>query len=288
MTDPTPLHGVLTALVTPFSADSVDLESLGALIDRQIDGGVHGLVPCGTTGESPTLSPEEHERVIEFTVERAAGRVPVVAGTGSNSTREALRYTQSAKDAGASAALVVLPYYNRPTPDGIVAHFTALSEVGLPIVLYNIPSRCGIGLTIETYRELAKLPNIVATKEAAGSCALVDSVLEETSLQVLSGDDALTLPFLCVGAHGVISVVSNVEPQGMVALYEAARAGRLDEARVWHRRLLPTIRALFLESNPAPTKALLALRGEMEEIVRSPLVPVSESTRKVLAGLARL
>ncbi len=276
------MQGVYTALVTPFRGDGIDWDSLGDLIDAQVEAGVHGLVPCGTTGESPTLSPEEHDEVVKFVVDRTRGRVPILAGTGSNSTAEAVHYTTHARECGADAALVVVPYYNQPTPAGVIEHYRRVAAVGLPVVVYNIPGRTGVGLSIETYRALASIPGIVAAKEASGSLAMVDSLLGETKLAVFSGDDALTFPFLCLGAHGVISVASNVVPRAIVDLCDYMAEGKLAVAREQHRKLLPLMTALFLETNPAPVKAALASLGKMEEIVRPPLAPLRPETRAAL------
>ncbi|MCI0651038.1 MAG: 4-hydroxy-tetrahydrodipicolinate synthase [Planctomycetes bacterium] len=276
------LEGVFTALVTPFRDGGVDWKALGELIEAQINEGIHGLVPCGTTGESPTLTPEEHEQVVAFAVERTNGRVPVLAGTGSNSTAEAVRYTRHARAAGADAALIVLPYYNRPTPEGIIEHFKALAAEGLPLVIYNIPARTGVNLTVESYRSLAEIPGVVATKEASGSLTLVESILADGKLKVFSGDDALALPLMCLGAHGVISVASNVAPRAMVDLYDYIAEGKLVRARERHRRLTPLFHALFVETNPVPVKAALAALGRIEEIVRLPLVPLRDASRQVL------
>ena len=281
------LEGVFTALVTPLSEKGVDERALGELIEHQIAAGIHGLVPCGTTGESSTLSTAEHDHVVGLTVSRAAGRVPVVAGAGSNSTAEAVARTRAAREAGVDAVLHVLPYYNRPTPDGIVEHFRRVAAEGLPVVIYNIPSRSAIGLDGETYARLAEIPGVVATKEASGSLSLTEEVLAQGKLRVFSGDDALTFPLLCIGAHGVISVVSNVAPQPMVDLYDYVAEGRLDQARTQHQALLPLMNALFLETNPAPVKAALAILGLVEDVLRPPLVSVREKTRKKLEAVLK-
>ena len=274
------LEGVFTALITPFTEEGVDFKALAELTDQQVAAGVHGLVPCGTTGESSTLSIEEHDKVIRFVVEHAGGRVPVIAGAGSNSTREAVARTRSARSAGADAVLHVLPYYNRPTPDGILEHFRQVAAEGLPVVVYNIPSRCGIGLTPETYRRLAEISGIVATKEATGDLSLSEEILDQGRLRLFYGEDALTFPLLCLGAHGVISVVSNIAPRPMVDLYDYVVEGKLAEAREQHRKLLPLIEAMFFETNPGPAKAALAGLGLIENFLRPPLVPVSDDTRQ--------
>ncbi len=277
------LHGVFTAIVTPFRDDGVDWGSFERLIGDQIDAGIHGIVPCGTTGESATLSVDEHDQIINFTVETVARRVPVIAGAGSNSTVEAVSRTKHARDVGADAVLHILPYYNRPSQNGIVRHFEEIAAVGLPIVVYNIPSRTGVGLTVESYRRLAQIPEIVATKEATGTLEMSETLLAEgRQLHVLSGDDALTFPLLCLGGHGVVSVTSNVAPRAMVELYDLTVEGKISQARELHFRLLPLIKALFLECNPGPVKAALASQGKLEEILRLPMIPVSDETRTYL------
>lgn len=272
-------EGVFTALVTPFHQGEVDWDSLGSFVEFQIRQGVHGLVPCGTTGESATLSAEEHDKVVRFVVDSVAGRVPVIAGTGSNSTREAVERTRSAQAAGADAALVITPYYNKPMPDGLCAHYREIAEVGLPVIVYNVPSRTAMTIGGPTYAELAKIPGIVATKEASGCFDLVDEILSQ-DFPVLSGEDALTFPLLCLGACGVISVTSNVAPRLVVDLFDLVQEGQLEAARDLHRRLLPLMNALFLETNPGPVKAALSRRGLVRDELRLPLQTVSDATRE--------
>lgn len=281
------LEGIFTALVTPFREDGVDWDAFSALIDAQVDAGVHGLVPCGTTGESATLTPDEHDEVVRFTVERASGRVPVLAGTGSNSTDEAVEHTRSAADAGADAALVITPYYVRPTPDGMVEHFRRVAEVGLPVVAYNVPSRTGIALDAGTYFRLAEIPGVVAAKEASGDLGITDALVGHGALTVLSGDDALTFPLMALGARGVISVTSNIAPRPMVNLYDYMAEGNVAGAREQHQALLPLMKVLFIESNPGPVKAALAIRGVIEEILRPPLVPVRPETRERIEAVVQ-
>ena len=282
------LRGAMTAIVTPFGDDGrVDETALRDLARWQVDSGIHGLVPCGTTGESPTLSASEHDRVVSFVVEKVDGRLPVVAGTGAHSTSQAVSHTENARRAGADAALVVTPYYNRPTPRGLEVHYRRLAVVGLPIVIYHIPSRTGTTLSRDTYRSLAQIPEIVATKEASGDLALIDSLLANGTLPVFSGDDSLTFPLLCLGACGVISVVSNVAPRPMVDLYDYVREGNLTAAREQHRGLAPLMSALSLETNPGPVKAALALKGRCEDILRAPLVSVRGETRQAIAEVLR-
>jgi len=282
--------GVYTALITPFRDDadrSVDFDELGRLVDRQLAGGVHALVPCGTTGESPTLSHIEHDRVIEFVIERAAGRVPVVAGTGSNSTTEALRLTRHAAEAGAQAALVVCPYYNRPSQRMLERHFARLAaEGGLPIVLYNVPSRTGVDLLPETVARLREAhPEIVAIKEASGSAARVAELADRSDIRILSGDDALSLPMIAYGARGVVSVASNLAPAPVVHLIEAALEGDLATARAAHGRLHRLFGALFSEPNPVPVKCALRLVGHGNGLVREPLLPALPGTEQKLRDL---
>jgi 4-hydroxy-tetrahydrodipicolinate synthase len=273
------LRGAYTALVTPFRNGSVDESALRELVEFQIAGGINGLVPTGTTGESPTLTHPEHIRTIEVCVRAAAGRVPVLAGTGSNSTQEALDLGKAAKAAGADALLVVAPYYNRPTQRGLVLHYRAIvDQVGLPLVVYNIPSRTGVNVEPETLAQIAKGGGLAGVKEAAGSTDQVCRILEVcgTDFTVLSGDDSLTLPFLSVGARGVISVVSNLAPRETSDMVRAYLAGRHPEALALHRRLLPLIKALFIETNPVPVKTAMGLLGRCSGDLRLPLAPMEE------------
>ena len=286
-------EGVWTAIVTPFArgplgpADHVDLDGLDRLVDEQIAAGVDVLVPCGTTGESPTLSHKEHDAVVARVVERAAGRVPVVAGAGSNSTREAERLCRAARDAGADGVLVVCPYYNRPTERMLHAHFGRVARASdLPIVLYNIPSRTGVDLGPGAVAALVEEhPTIRALKAASGSVDRAAEVCRHAGVAVLSGDDALTLPMIAVGARGVISVAANVVPERVVGLVAAALAGDLESALARHRDLLPLVRALFAETNPVPVKAALRLLGRGNGAVRAPLLEALPSTVERLATL---
>ena len=280
------LGGSCVAIVTPFRGGEVDCDALGRLIDFQIDGGTQGLVPCGTTGESPTLSHDEHDRVIEFTVERAAGRVPVIAGTGSNSTAEALRLTRHAKEAGADACLVVNPYYNKPTQHGMFDHVARLAEASLPIVLYNIPSRCGIELAAETIvRMYEEIDMVVGVKEATGKLDLASAIAAACDITILSGDDSLTLPIGSVGGRGVISVLANILPAEVRALCDAIAAGDLAAARAQHLRLFPLFKGMFVETNPIPIKAALSMAGLIANELRLPMTPLSEAHRTPLEKL---
>lgn len=285
--------GTYTALVTPFRDGRVDSAGFRALIEAQIAGGVDGIVPVGTTGESPTLSHDEHREVIKAAVEAAAGRVKVVGGTGSNSTEEAIALTRDAENAGADGALIVAPYYNKPSPEGLYRHFRAIAEsTKLPIILYSIPGRCGIEIGVPVVsRLIVDCPNIVAIKEAGGSVERVSQLRQAVpeTFAVISGDDSLTLPFISVGAVGVISVASNVAPGAVVELVRAARDGHLGPAEQLHRRLYPLFKNLFLESNPAPAKYALSLTMGLSPELRLPLVEMSEENRRaVRATLADL
>lgn len=285
------IHGAMTALVTPFRDGRVDYARLKDNVHEQIDAGIDGLVPCGTTGESPTLSHDEHDRVIEAVVKAADGRVPVIAGTGSNSTHEALRLTEHAKAVGADACLSVNPYYNKPSQEGMYRHFMTIADtVDLPLMLYNIPGRCGVALTVETMHRLASHPRIIGVKEATGSLDVASEVVAlcgDESFIVVSGDDSLTLPLMSVGAVGVISVTSNLQPARVVEMVHAAADGRFDAARQRHLSLFGLFRALFLEGNPATVKAAMALCGMDTGEVRSPLAPVSAGCRDALEAVLR-
>lgn len=282
--------GAFTALITPFRAGEVDEPALRALVETQIRAGIDGLVPCGTTGEAPTLSETEQDRVIAAVVEQAAGRVPVVAGTGGNDTRRAIRRTARARELGADGALVVTPYYTKPTQEGLVRHYAAIAEaVGLPLILYNVPGRCGVNLLPETAVRLAAIPGIVGIKEASGSLDQTSQIVAEAppGFVVLSGDDSLTLPIIAAGGRGVISVVANIVPGAVAALVDAALAGDLPSAIARHTRLFPLCRAMFLESNPIPVKAAAARLGLCAEELRLPLTPLSEANRaRLVAALA--
>lgn len=279
------IRGVLPALITPFTKDNkVDEEGLKQNIRFLIENGVSGIVPCGTTGESATLSIEEHEKVIEIAVD--CSTVPVVAGTGSNNTTEALELTRSARDAGADAALLITPYYNKPNDRGMLAHFKKIAnEVDIPIILYNVPSRTGVNLKPEVVAELAKECNIIGVKEASGNLDQVTKILELTQdddFVVLSGDDGLTLPIMALGGAGVISVVANIAPKLMVSLVEASGKGNMEEARKLHLKLAPLIRAVFLETNPIPIKRAVELMGLPAGGLRLPLAGMSDDNERKL------
>jgi len=282
--------GAIVAIVTPFKNGEVDEQALRELIEFQIESGTDGIVPCGTTGESATLSHAEHDRVIEITIDAVKKRVPVIAGTGSNSTAEAMRLTRHAHEAGADGALVVAPYYNRPTQEGLYQHYKALAEsVPMPIVPYNIPSRTGVNILPETVARLAKIDNIDGVKEASGSLKQMNEVIQlcDSTFSVLSGDDFFTLPLLTLGGKGVISVISNVAPADMAGLVDAFEAGDLKKARELHDRMVSLIDALFLETNPVPVKAALAMMGKMSADVRLPLCRMSEGNLERLRQAMR-
>jgi 4-hydroxy-tetrahydrodipicolinate synthase len=278
------LAGMTVALVTPFKDGEVDYQALRDSVDWQIEKGTPVLSPVGTTGECPTLSHDEHERVIAVVVEQAAGRAKVMPGTGSNATSEAIRLTKFAAKAGADAALIVSPYYNRPTQEGLYAHFARIAEsCDLPQVVYNVPSRTGRDVEAETIERLAKLGPIVAVKEAGGSLDRVSDLLARTDLTILSGDDSLTLPMMAVGAEGVVSVVGNLVPQDVIALIKAFQGGDLAEARRRHAKLFPLCRDLLgVASNPIPVKLALAMLGRGNGELRLPLLPPDERGQEVL------
>ena len=275
--------GAYTALVTPFGRDgAVDYGRLRELVEFQIAGGIDGLVPVGTTGESPTLDVDEHLEVIRVVVETAARRVKVVAGTGANSTAEALELTAQAKAMGVDGTLQVTPYYNKPTQAGLIRHFTAVADLGLPVVLYNVPGRAGCEIAVPTVAELAQHPHVVAVKEAAGSVDRVSRLKAACEIEVLSGDDGLTLPMMSVGACGVISVASNVAPKAVADLVHAAAAGRWDEARALHYQYYALFNDVFIETNPIPIKAALEMAGLGPAVYRLPLCEMAPANRDKL------
>jgi 4-hydroxy-tetrahydrodipicolinate synthase len=277
--------GSLVAIVTPFRKGKVDERALADLIEWQIANGTNGIVPCGTTGESATLSHDEHNRVIELTVEVVRRRVPVVAGTGSNSTDEAIALTKRAKQAGADAALLITPYYNKPTQEGLYRHYRAVAEaVDLPLVLYNIPGRTGVNMLPATIARLTTLPTIVGVKEGSGSVQQASDLVLICGdrLTVLAGDDALTLPMMAVGGKGVITVTANIAPAEMAQLVKAFAEGKIEEARRIHFKLSPLFAALFFETNPIPVKEALSLMGKIDPELRLPLCPMANDTREKL------
>ena len=280
------LQGSMVALVTPFRNGEVDVATLQKLVEFHVKSGTSGIVPCGTTGASATLSHEEHEQVIETVIEVARGRVAVIAGTGSNNTQEALRFTRHAEHAGADGALLISPYYNKPTQEGLVQHFRAVAEaVDIPIVIYNIASRTGVNIEPETFARLAKIRNIAGVKESSGNLEQMARIKAATGdkFALISGDDALTLPVLAIGGTGVISVVANILPKEVARMVEAFRTGRLEEARRLHYHLLAVTRAMFIETNPIPVKTAMGLMKLIPDAaLRLPMCALSP------ANLARL
>lgn len=287
-------EGVLPAIVTPFRRNlalDLDLDGLESNLEFLIENGVHGVVPCGSTGESATLSFEEHELVIEKTIEVVNGRVPVIAGTGSNNTAEAVRFTKAAKDLGADGVLVISPYYNKPNRSGLVKHYTILADIDIPVIMYNVPGRTGQNLTPEFVAEMARHPNIVGIKEASGDIGQISKIIEKTldeDFVVISGDDNLTFPILALGGSGVISVAANVEPGRMVAMFDAFCEGDFETALDLHYELSPLFRKMFIDTNPIPVKKAVELRGMAGGPVRLPLDELDEAkTEKIRECLGK-
>ena len=280
--------GALTAIVTPFKNGKVDENCLKDLIEFQIEQGINGIVPCGTTGESPTLTHDEHDRVIQLTVEVVNKRVPVLAGTGSNSTEEAVKLTKHAEKIGADGALLITPYYNKPTQEGLIAHFEAVAaHVSIPIVLYNVPGRTGVNLLPKTVIQLSKNKKFWGVKEASGSIVQASEIIRETDMKVLSGDDSLTFPLISVGGAGVISVTSNIIPGIMTELVRLAKgsAEDINKAQQMHLKYLPLFKDLFIETSPSPIKAAMNMVGLIENELRLPLVPLSHKNRDRISQL---
>lgn len=275
--------GSIVALVTPFKNGKVDFKKLRELIEFHVREGTSAISPCGTTGESPTLSHEEHEKVIAEVVQRVRGRIPVIAGTGSNNTQEALRLTRFAQKAGADGALVITPYYNRPTQEGLYRHFRALAEdTDIPIVLYNVPSRTGVSISPETVARLAEFKNIVAIKEASGSLDQISAILGLCDITVLSGEDSLILPILSIGGKGVVSVVANIVPKETSAMINSFFKGDMETARKAHHRLYPLTKAMFIETNPIPVKTAMRILGRLNGELRLPLCEMAEANKRHL------
>jgi 4-hydroxy-tetrahydrodipicolinate synthase len=283
------LKGIYTALVTPFKDGKLDEKAFKNLIEFQLKGGINGVVPCGTTGEAPTLSFEEHEKVIELAVKYVNGKVPVIAGTGSNSTQEAIELTEGAKKLGADFCLLTTPYYNKPTQEGLYQHFKAIAEaVNIPLILYNIPGRTGINMTPETIFRLSRIKNIVGIKEAAGSLTQVSDIyrLTKGKFTILSGDDNLFLPMMSVGAVGVISVLSNIMPKELQSLYRAFLIEKnIRKAMDIHTRLMPIFQGIFVETNPIPIKEAMSFMGMIKKEFRLPLCPLSDANSRFMKGL---
>ena len=279
-------QGSMVAMVTPFRDGGVDEDKIRELVEFHVKNGTDAIIPCGTTGESPTLSHAEHKRVVEVTIEAAAGRVPVVAGTGSNSTAEAIELTRHAKEAGANGVLMVCPYYNKPTQRGLIAHYTAVAKaVDIPIILYNVPGRTGVNMLPETVATLAEVPNIVAIKEASGSIEQMTEVISLCGdrMTVVSGDDTLTLPLMAVGGTGVISVIANILPKETAEMTRAALNGDWKRAKEIHLRIFPLCKAMFYETNPISVKTAMQLLGRLNGELRLPLAPMADANRDRLA-----
>ncbi len=277
-------QGSFPALVTPFKSNfDIDFDAYARLIDFHLENGTNGLVPCGCTGEAATLTHQEQKECIKFTVERVAGRIPVIAGTGSNNTKESIDLSLFAKEMKCDAALLITPYYNKPTPAGLTAHYSAIARAAqMPLMLYNVPGRTGTKMAPELIAELSKIDNIVSIKEACGSVDQVSQILQRCDINVVSGDDSLTLPMMAVGASGVVSVAANILPREVAGLCAAANEGDFARAKEIHYKLLPIFSALFVETNPMPVKAALAKMGLIENVLRLPLLPLSEGASATL------
>jgi 4-hydroxy-tetrahydrodipicolinate synthase len=290
-------EGVLPAIITPFkrnAAMALDVQGLERNIGYLLSCGIHGIVPCGSTGESATLTFEEHEKVIEIAVDKVNGKIPVLAGTGSNNTAEAIRLTKAAKDIGADGVLVISPYYNKPNRSGLIKHYTKLADLDIPVVMYNVPGRTGQNLEPDLVAELARHPNIVAIKEASGNIGQISRIIEDTQDEdflVISGDDNITLPIMALGGAGVISVAANVDPIRMVAMYKAMKEGDYQKALVLHFALSPLLRAMFIDTNPIPVKKAVELLGMAGGPVRLPLDELdekkTEQLKKILATIPK-
>ena len=279
-------QGSMVAMVTPFRDGKVDDAKIAELVEFHVKNGTDAIIPCGTTGESPTLSHDEHKKVVEVTIKAVGGRVPVIAGTGSNSTTEAIELTEPAKKAGADGVLMVCPYYNKPTQKGLIAHYKVVAEkVDIPIILYNIPGRTGVNMLPETVATLAELPNIVAIKEASGSLDQMTDVIHQCGdrITVVSGDDSLTLPLMSVGGKGVISVIANIIPKETAEMTRAALNGDWKRAREINLRMFPLCKAMFYETNPIPVKTAMQLLGRLNGELRLPLSPMSDANKDKLA-----
>jgi 4-hydroxy-tetrahydrodipicolinate synthase len=283
------LKGCGTALITPFKSDgSLDEKALESLVNWQIQEGIHFLVPCGTTGENPTMTHEEHLAVVDITVRASAGRVPVIAGAGGNNTSKLIPLIAELKQLGVDGILSVAPYYNKPTQEGLYRHYRTLAEsTDMPIVVYNVPGRTGVNIMPATLMRLAEITNIAGVKEASGDVSQVGEIctLAPENFRILSGDDSMTLPLIALGGHGVISVASNEAPAMMAAFASDCLEGRWNDARNWNRKLYPLMKVNFVESNPIPVKAALAMMGRVEEVYRLPLVPISEGGRSKVASV---
>jgi 4-hydroxy-tetrahydrodipicolinate synthase len=282
--------GSIVAIVTPFKNGEIDEEGLRQLVEFQIENGTDGIVPCGTTGESPTLNYQEHDRVVEIVVDQVKRRIPVIAGTGSNSTREAIEITEHAKRVGADGALLITPYYNKPSQEGLYRHYKTVAEaVALPQILYNVPGRTAVNMLPETVARLAEISNIVAIKEATGSLQQASEIIAlcGDKIDVLSGDDFITFPLMACGGVGVISVTANIMPKEVADMIDFFNAGNMEEARQLHLKLLKISNAMFIETNPVPVKTSLGLMGKCSDDVRLPLAPMSEANTSKLACIMK-
>lgn len=282
--------GSIVAIVTPFKNGEIDEEGLRQLVEFQIENGTDGIVPCGTTGESPTLDYQEHDRVVEIVVDQVKKRIPVIAGTGSNSTREAIEITEHAKRVGADGALLITPYYNKPSQEGLYRHYKTVAEaVALPQILYNVPGRTAVNMLPETVARLAEISNIVAIKEATGSLQQASEIIAlcGDKIDVLSGDDFVTFPLMACGGVGVISVTANIMPKEVADMIDLFNAGKMEEARQLHLKLLKISTAMFIETNPVPVKAALGLMGKCSDYVRLPLSPMTEANSSKLTGIMK-
>ena len=278
-------EGAYTAIVTPFDAKGdIDYDAFGRLIEAQVEAGMDGIVPVGTTGESPTIRVGEHSRVVEKSIEFANGRMKVIAGTGANSTEEAIELTKHALEAGADGTLQVTPYYNKPNQEGLFRHFSAVADLGLPVVLYNVPGRASREIAVETVVRLNEHPNVVCVKEAGGKVERVSQILAACDIEVLSGDDGLAIPMMEAGAKGVISVASNIIPAEVAKMIHAALDGDMDTARAMHEKYLQLFNHMFIDTNPIPVKAALAMMGQIEEVYRLPICEMSDEAKETLRG----
>ena len=276
-------NGSIVAMVTPFKDGEVDYDKLGELVQYHIDNGTNAIIPCGTTGESPTLTHREHGEVIGKVIEAAAGRIPVIAGTGSNNTSEAVSMTRHAKETGADGSLIITPYYNKPTQQGIYEHYKAiLEEVDIPIIIYNVPSRTGVSISAETVARLAEFDNIVAIKEATGDIDQASHILNLCDITVLSGDDSLTLPIMSIGGKGVVSVLANILPREVSELTSSFLKGEIENAQRLHNSLFPVCKAMFIETNPIPVKTAMKLLGRLNGEMRLPLCDMSDEHKRQL------
>ncbi|MBC8549361.1 MAG: 4-hydroxy-tetrahydrodipicolinate synthase [Candidatus Brocadiales bacterium] len=275
--------GSIVAMVTPFKDGEVDYDKIGELVQYHIDNGTNAIIPCGTTGESPTLTHREHREVIEKVIEAAAGRIPVIAGTGSNNTSEAVSMTRHAKETGANGSLIITPYYNKPTQQGIYEHYKAiLEEVDIPIIVYNVPSRTGVSISAETVARLAEFDNIVAIKEATGDIDQASQILNLCDITVLSGDDSLTLPIMSIGGKGVVSVLANILPREVSDLTSSFLKGEIENAQRLHKSLFPVCKAMFIETNPIPVKTAMKLLDRLNGEMRLPLCNMSKEHERQL------